>query len=155
MSADRNIYQMDLAGLLLDEAQHLITQGYYEDALQKLQKCLQLESGPTKRTAILDLTGYCFLRLGWYEEAVKVYTEYLKIYPMDNDGRFFLASAYAPLKWTDEAIKELKSILSSNPTDVLARHDLSLCYRDKGWLRESLEEMRIANKYAVTCGNAE
>jgi tetratricopeptide (TPR) repeat protein len=107
------------------------------------------------RALILNDLGYCFLRLGWYEEAVKVYIDYLKIYPTDNDARFFLASAYASLKWTDEAITELKTILRSDPTDVLARHDLGLCYRDKGWLRESLEEMRMANEYAVTYGNAE
>ena len=105
--------------------------------------------------SILDDLGYCFLTLGWFGEAVKSFSEYLKIRPSDIDGRFFLASAYASLKWTDEAIQELKKILVSDPTDVLARHDLGLCYRDKGWLKESLEEMRMANTYATTHGTAE
>jgi tetratricopeptide (TPR) repeat protein len=114
-----------------------------------------MECDTVKKAVILGDIGYCFLRLGWYEDAVKAYTQYLQIYPTDNDARFFLASAYASLKWTDEAIAELKGILATDPTDVLARHDLALCYRDKGWLRESLEEMRKASDYAATYGNAE
>jgi tetratricopeptide (TPR) repeat protein len=107
------------------------------------------------RGSILDALGYCHLSLGWFEEAPKAFSEYLKIHPSDIGGRFFLASAYASLKWTDEAIQELKKILASDPTDVLARHDLALSYRNKGWLKESLEEMRKANEYAIIYGNAE
>jgi tetratricopeptide (TPR) repeat protein len=145
----------EIISILRREARRLTDQGYYEEAAIKLRTCLQMECDTVKKAAILGNIGYCFLRLGWYEEAVKAYTQYLQIYPTDNDGRFFLASAYASLKWTDEAIAELKRILATDPTDVLARHDLALCYRDKGWLRESLEEMRKANEYAVTYGNAE
>ncbi len=140
---------------LMKEAYRLIDLGYYEDAIPHLQRCSGLKVGAIKRETILDNLGYCFLRLGWYEDAVKVYTQYLKIYPNDSDGRFFLASAYSSLKWTDEAIKELKTILASDPTDVLARHNMALCYREKGWLKEALEEIRKANEYAATCGNAE
>lgn len=155
MSIKANQNQSDFITALFDEARHLIEQRDHECAVKMLQKCLHLGPEPKMRALILNDLGYCFLRLGWYEEAVKVYIDYLKIYPTDNDARFFLASAYASLKWTDEAITELKTILRSDPTDVLARHDLGLCYRDKGWLRESLEEMRMANEYAVTYGNAE
>jgi tetratricopeptide (TPR) repeat protein len=114
-----------------------------------------LERDAVKKAAILSDIGYCFLSLGWYEDAVNVYKQLIKVYPHDADMRFFLASAYASLKRTDEAITELKTILRSDPTDVLARHDLALCYRDKGWLRESLEEMRKANEYAAIYGNSE
>jgi len=145
----------EIISLLRREARRLTDQEYYEEAAIKLRTCLQMECDTVKKAPILGNIGYCFLRLGWYEEAVKAYTQYLQIYPSNNDARFFLASAYASLKWTDEAITELKTILRSDPTDVLARHDLGLCYRDKGWLKESLEEMRMANEYAVTYGNAE
>ena len=145
----------EIISLLRREARRLTDQGYYEEAAIKLRTCLQMECDTVKKAVILGDIGYCFLRLGWYEDAVKAYTQYLEICPSNNDARFFLASAYASLKWTDEAITELKAILRSYPTDVLARHDLALCYRDKGWLRESLEEMRKANEYAATYGNAE
>jgi tetratricopeptide (TPR) repeat protein len=133
----------------------LIEQGCYQEAAMEFLRCTPLERNPLKRAASLKELGYCYLRLGWFEDAVKVYKELLEVYPNDADIRFYLASAYASLKWTDEAIAELKTILRSDPTDVLARHDLGLCYRDKGWLRESLEEMRKANEYAATYGNAE
>jgi len=145
----------EIISLLRREARRLTDQGYYEEAAIKLRTCLQMECDTVKKAPILGNIGYCFLRLGWYEDAVKAYTQYLEICPSNNDARFFLASAYASLKWIDEATTELNTILRSDPTDVLARHDLSLCYRDKGWLRESLEEMRKANEYAVTYGNAE
>jgi|GEM_PF-304680 tetratricopeptide (TPR) repeat protein len=145
----------EIISLLRREARRLTDQEYYEEAAIKLRTCLQMECDTVKKAVILGDIGYCFLRLGWYEDAVKAYTQYLQIYPTDNDARFFLASAYASLKWTDEAIAELKGILATDPTDVLARHDLALCYRDKGWLRESLEEMRKASDYAATYGNAE
>ena len=141
--------------IIMREACRLRDQGYHEDAAIEFQRCLRLERDAVKKAAILSDIGSCFLSLGWYEDAVRIYATCLKICPTDNDARFFLASAYASLKWTDEAITELKTILRSDPTDVLARHDLGLCYRDKGWLRESLEEMRKANEYAATYGNAE
>ena len=86
--------------LLIDEAKDLMEQGYYERAAQILQECLQLELGLETRGSILDDLSYCFLRLGWFEEAAKAFTEYLKIRPSDIDGKFFLASVYASLKWT-------------------------------------------------------
>jgi len=153
MCIKANQNQSDFITALFDEARHLIEQRDHECAVKMLQKCLHLGPEPKMRTLILNDLGYCFLRLGWYEDAVKAYTQYLEICPSNNDARFFLASAYASLKWTDEAIAELKRILATVPTDVLARHDLALCYRDNGWLKESLEEMRKANDHAKTQGN--
>jgi len=141
--------------VITKEGHWLIDQGCYEEAAIEFLMCLPLERDSLKRAASLRELGYCYLKLGWFEDAVKVYKELLEAYPHDPDIRFYLASAYASLKWTDEAIAELKTILRSDPTDVLARHDLSLCYRDKGWLRESLEEMRKANEYAAIYGNTE
>ena len=140
---------------LIVEARHSIDSGDYEDTAMKLNQCLQLEADPKGKAAILDDLGYCFLRLGWFEEAAKVYTEYLNILPFDNDARFFLASAYASLGWKWDAIKELRTILASDTNDVLARHDLALCYRNMGWMKESLEEMKIANANAMICGNVD
>lgn len=151
MAKDNNTLQ--IISVLMEEANKSMKQKDYENAVMKFQQCLRLEKKLKNRAIILDKIGYCFLDLGWFEEAVKTYSEYLKIYPYENDGRFFLASAFASLKWIDEAIEELKTILISDPADVLARHDLALCYRDKGWLRESLEEMRMANACTAHYGN--
>jgi tetratricopeptide (TPR) repeat protein len=143
----------EVISILMKEARRSMDHEHFEDAVIKLQRCLQLEDEPKGRLPILDDLGYCFLKLGWFQEAVNAYTEYLKILPSDNDGRFFLASAYASLKWTGDAIEELRTILSTDPNDVLARHDLALCYRDMGWMKESLEEMKIANAKAMIYGN--
>jgi tetratricopeptide (TPR) repeat protein len=140
---------------LIKEVRHCMDEGYYEEAISKLQKCLSMDIELKDRLSVFDELGYCFLRLGWYETAVKTYDQILKVNPSDNDSRFYRASAYASLKWIDEAIQELKIILASDPTDVLARHDLALCYRSKGWMQESLEEMKTAKKYAETYSNPE
>jgi tetratricopeptide (TPR) repeat protein len=144
-----------IISVLMKEARHSMDHDHFEDAVSKLQRCLQLEDEPERRTIILNDLGYCFLKLGWFEEAVNAYTEYLEILPSDNDGRFFLASAYASLKWTKDAIEELRTILFSDPNDVLARHDLGLCYRNMGWMKESLEEMKRANAKTAIYGNSE
>jgi len=141
--------------MITGESYCLIDQGCYQEAAIEFLRCAPLERDPLKRAASLKELGYCYLRLGWFEDAMKIYKQLLEVYPDDADIRFFLASAYASLKWTDGAIIELKTILRLDPTDVLARHDLSLCYRDKGWLRESLEEMRKANECAIIYGNSE
>ncbi|MGO8988303.1 MAG: tetratricopeptide repeat protein [bacterium] len=151
---DKSDKTHQIISVLMKEARHSIDHEHFEDAVIKLQRCLQLEDGPGSRTAILDDLGYCFLRLGWFEDAVKIYKEYLKLLPSDNDGRFFLASAYASLKWTSDAIEELRALLGSDPNDVLARHDLALCYRNMGWMKESLAEMKIANAKAMIYGNS-
>lgn len=153
MSKDYETHQ--IISILMKEARHCMDHEHFEDAVLKLQRCLQLEDEPEWRAAILDELGYCFLRLGWFEEAVKIYTHLLKTNSSDNDWRFFLASAYASLKWTGDAIEELRTILASDPNDVLARHDLALCYRDIGWMKESLEEMKRADAYALIYGNPE
>jgi tetratricopeptide (TPR) repeat protein len=139
--------------IFIEEVHRFIEQGFYNEAVSELQKCLRMEIGFENRLSVLDELGYCFLRLGWYEDAVRTYNQILEVKPSDNDSRFFRASAYASLKWIDEAIQELKTIIASDPTDVLARHDLALCYRSKGWMQESLEEMRTAKRYAETYGN--
>jgi tetratricopeptide (TPR) repeat protein len=145
----------EFISFLMNEARHSIDYGHFEDAVIKLQRCLRLENEPESRLIILNSLGYCFLRLGWFEEAVKVYTESLRADPFDNDSRFYLASAYASLRWTADAIKELRTILSTDPNDVLAHHDLALCYRDMGWMKESLEEMKKAKAKAMAYGNTE
>jgi tetratricopeptide (TPR) repeat protein len=142
-----------IISVLMKEACHSMDHEHFEDAVLKLQRCLQLEDEPEWRAPILNELGYCFLRLGWFEEAVKVYTQLLKANPADNDSRFFLASAYASLKWTNDAIEELRTILAIDLNDALAHHDLGLCYRDLGWMKESLEEMKIANAKAMIYGN--
>jgi tetratricopeptide (TPR) repeat protein len=139
----------------MKEARHSMAHEHFEDAVIKLQRCFQLKDEPESRAAILDDLGYCFLKLGWFEEAIKVYTHLLEANPSDNDSRFFLASAYASLKWMGDAIEELRTILSSDPNDVLARHDLGLCYRNMGWMKESLEEMKRTEANAMIYGNAD
>ena len=96
-----------IISVLIKEARHSMDHEHFEDAVLKLQLCLQLEGEPEWRATILDELGYCFLRLGWFEEAVNIYTELLRANPFDNDSRFYLASAYASLKWTGESIEEL------------------------------------------------
>jgi tetratricopeptide (TPR) repeat protein len=152
---DKSDKTHQIISALTKEARHSMNHEHFQDAVIKLQRCLQLEEEPGWRTGILDDLGYCFLKLGWFEEAIKVYTRLLQANPSDNDSRFFLASAYASLKWTGDAIKELKTILASDPNDVLARHDLGLCYRNMEWMKESLEEMKIAHTKAMTYGNCE
>jgi tetratricopeptide (TPR) repeat protein len=144
-----------IISVLMKEARHSMDHEHFEDAVLKLQRCLQLEEEPKSRAAILRDLGYCFLRLGWFEDAVKIYKECLELLPSNNDDRFFLASAYASLKWANDAIEELRTILSTDPNDVLAHHDLGLCHRDLGWMDESLEEMKIACTKAMIYGNPE
>lgn len=141
----------------IDEARNCIEHGSFEDAISILQSCLYREkiSSANLKPNILYELGYCYLRLGWFKEAVEVYNQYIEANPSNPDARFFRASAYASLQWTDEAIKELRIILSSDSTDVLARHELALCFRDKGWIKESLNEMKRANAYAMIYGNPE
>ncbi len=124
---DKSDKTHQIISVLMNEARHSMDHEHFEDAALKLQRCIQMEDESESREAILNELGYCFLRLGWFEEAVKIYEEYLKLLPSDNDGRFFLASAYASLKWTGDAIEELRTILSTDQNDVLARHDLALC----------------------------
>jgi tetratricopeptide (TPR) repeat protein len=142
----------DIIGTLMEESFNSIDQGCHEDAVHKLQTCLQLEDRVKNRATIFNKLGQCFLDLRLHEEALKAYAQFLEVYPSDNDGRFFLAHAYACLGWYDEAIVELKSILASDPSDFLARHGLALCYRDTGRLEEALREIRRANVYATNYG---
>lgn len=140
---------------LLDEADNLIDQRYYEAAIPKLKYCLRFEDDSLIRGSIVFHLGYCYIMMGWYNEAVKIYTQHLKDFSEDNDIRFALASAYGSMSWTDESINELKKIIELDPTDVLAYHDLGLCYKDKGWIKESLETLNFAKENALIYGDDE
>jgi Flp pilus assembly protein TadD len=152
---DKSDKTHQIISVLMKEARHSMNHEHFEDAVLKLQQCLQLEDEPKGRTVILNELGYCFLRLGWFEEAIKVYTQLLEANSSDNDSRFFLASSYASLKWTGDAVQELRTILTLDSNDVLARHDLALCYRNMGWMKEALDEMKRAHTKALIYGNPE
>jgi len=137
------------------EASDLIDQGYYEDAVSKLTQCLSLEEDRNERAVIFCELGFCLIRMGCYEDAVRIFSQHLQADPFDNDARFYLASTYASMGWTDESTAELKKILASDPTDVLAYHALGLCYRDRGWLKDSLKVMRAAKEQAIIYGTVE
>ncbi|MGD0919783.1 MAG: hypothetical protein ABSB22_25380 [Thermodesulfobacteriota bacterium] len=74
-----------IISVLMREARHSMDHEHFEDAVIKLQRCLQLDDEPGWRTGILDDLGYCFLKFGWFEEAIKVYTQLLEN-PSDNDS---------------------------------------------------------------------
>ena len=135
------------------QASHLIDQGLFEEAISQLNRCLSLEDEPEARADIFCELGFCFLRMGWYEDGMRIFSQRLETSPFDNDARFYLANAYNSMGWINESIAEFKKILASDPTDVLSYHGLSLCYKDKGWLRESLEIMRAAKEQAAVHGN--
>ena len=79
---DKSDKTHQIISVLMKEARHSMDHEHFEDAVLKLQRCLQLEDEPESRAAILDDLGYCFLRLGWFEEAVKVYTQLLEANPV-------------------------------------------------------------------------
>ena len=147
--------KVDTTQKLWREACALVNQGYYKEAIPKLQKCLEMLDDPVKKRLVMCEIGVCCSMLHWHNEAVQIYSEYLKDFPFDNDARFFLASAYGSMKWTDESIEELKKIIELDPTDVLAYHDLGLCYKDKGWYNEALETLTYAKENAMVFGNQE
>jgi Tfp pilus assembly protein PilF len=137
------------------QASHLIDQGFFEEAISQLKRCLSLEDEPDERANILCELGFCFLRMGWHEDAVRIFSQHLQTNSFDNDARFYLASAYASMGWTNESVTELRKILASDPTDVLAYHALALCYRDRHWLQEALEIMKAGKEQAAVYGNQE
>jgi tetratricopeptide (TPR) repeat protein len=137
------------------EASHLIDQGFFEEAISRLNQCLLVEDGPDERADILCELGFCFLRMGWYEDAVKIFSQHLQANPFDNDSRFYLASGYASMGWIEQSTAELRKILACDPTDVLACHALGLCFKDQGWVKESLEIMRVAKDQAAVHGTQE
>jgi tetratricopeptide (TPR) repeat protein len=153
MSKDADLTKALFA--LIEKAQSSIDYGDYEAAIPLLQNALETDDLLISDSSCLNDLAYCYLRLGWFSDAIHILNRCLELDPSDLDARFYRASAYASLKWTEEAMKELKTILTLDPTDILSRHDLALCYRDKGWLKDALEEMKRANAYAMIYGNSE
>jgi hypothetical protein len=64
-----------IISILMKDAHYSIKHGHHEDAVSKLQECLRLEDEPDSRVTILDDLGCCFLRLRWFEDAVKSVNE--------------------------------------------------------------------------------
>ncbi len=61
---DKSDKPHQIISVLMEEARHSMDQGHFEDAVLKLQRCLQLGDEPKSGAAILGELGYCFLRLG-------------------------------------------------------------------------------------------
>jgi len=52
-----------IISVLMKEARHSMHHEHFEEAVIKLQRCLQLEDESESRAAILSELGYCFFEI--------------------------------------------------------------------------------------------
>ena len=77
-------------------ALRLSRNGKFDEAIPLFQEA---QRNPRRRIAAMNQTGLCFFRKGWHTDAIDIYKNAIKIYPINDDSigkelRYNLARAY-------------------------------------------------------------
>ncbi len=99
------------------EGRRLISEKKYEDALEALNKALELNP---KQEYALSIKGYALGNLGRYDEALAALNAYLEIKPKDSFALLAKGAVLANLGKYDEALAVLNAALEIKPKDSFA-----------------------------------
>jgi tetratricopeptide (TPR) repeat protein len=91
----------------------LLERGFVEEALFEYEKEIKGESSPQ----LLNKTAFLYMKLGRYEEALKICDSVLKNYPFNYTANFQKGKVLNLMGKKDEAIFYLKSAAYINPFD--------------------------------------
>jgi len=91
----------------------LLERGFIEEALFEYEKEIKIESSPQ----LLNKTAFLYMKLGRYEDALKVCDSVLKNYPFNYTANFQKGKVLNLMGRKDEAIFYLKSAAYINPFD--------------------------------------
>lgn len=84
----------------------------YDEAIPLFQEA---QRNPRRRIAAMNHTGMCFFKKGWHTDAIDIYKDAIKIYPINDDSigkelRYNLARAYEELNEKANALEIYRKI---------------------------------------------
>ena len=88
--------------------------------------------------------GYCYGRLGRYQEAIEAYKQAIKIRPDDAEAHNNISIAYGKLGRYQEAIEACKQAIRIKPDNADAHNTLGIAYGNLGRYQEAIESFKQA-----------
>ena len=130
-------------GQLLSQAQDLIGQERFAEAIAPMAEAVALEPGSPGLHANL---GNLYLETGRYADAVASLRRALTLNPRIGIAYWRLGIALQALNHSDEAIEAFRKALEVRPDLVDAHARLGLLYMARGMKREAVESCRSASE---------
>jgi tetratricopeptide (TPR) repeat protein len=101
--------------------------------------------------------GYCYGKLGRYQDAIESYKQSIGIKPDDAEAHYNLGNAYGNLGHYQDAVKSYMQAIRISPDYVLAHYNLGIAYGNLGRLQEAIESykqaIRIEPNFALAHNN--
>lgn len=126
------------AHVRLGEA-HLIGMANAKDAVEPLQRALQLQSDLFKARRLL---GTAYLRLNQIDEAI----HHLKQAPQDSEARYLLGLVYFQAEDFRQAIPYFEAVIKRQNRHAKAHFNLGNCYLRTGKITEGRAALRTFEK---------
>ena len=126
------------AHVRLGEA-HLIGMANAEEAVEPLQRALQLQPGRFKARRLL---GTAYLRLNQIDEAI----HHLKQAPQDSEARYLLGLAYFQAEDFKQAILYFEAVIKRQNRHAKAHFNLGNCYLRTGKITQGRAALRTFEK---------
>jgi Flp pilus assembly protein TadD len=90
------------------------------------------------------VVGYCYSKLGRYQDAIESYKQAIRIKPDDAMAHYNLGFAYGNLGRYQDAIEAFKQAVRIKPDDAVAHHGLGLIYCQFGLRQDAVESFKQA-----------
>lgn len=119
--------------------------GRYDEALEKLQKSLSLDS---KFVDTYVFLGEVYRHKGQLDEAISAYQKALEIKPDEVSANRGLALVYAYQGETEKAIEREQAVIQASPNDSQAHQHLAILYQQQGQLDAAQREAEMAAQLA-------
>ena len=88
--------------------------------------------------------GYCYSKLGRYQEGIESYKQAIKIKPDFAESHYNLGVAYSKLGRSQEAIESFKQAIRIKPDFAEAHYNLGIAYSNLGRYQDEIESYKQA-----------
>ncbi len=121
-----------LAGTILGQGIDYFQDGKYDLAVQAFKRSAALSPYSDNSAKAYDYIGKAFIKLDKTDEAIKIYKEAIRIYPMDDSLHLALGDIYLQEDRLEEAAGAYEAAVRINPNNAESQYSLGQCYLKAG-----------------------
>ena len=129
-----------LSGNLLGQGIDLYQKGNYDRAISAFKRSAALSPYSNNTASAYDYIGKAYLAQEKTAEAIKVYKEASRIYPMRDEFHLALGDIYLKEEMQNDALKEFEAAVKLNPDSAESRYSLGQSYVTAGQLEAAREQ---------------
>lgn len=129
-----------LAATLLGQGIDSFQKGDYGHAISAFKRSAALSPFSDNAAKSYDYMGKTYLKQGNTDEAIKVYQEAVRIYPVRDEFHLALGDIYLKKAMPNDALREFEAAVKLDPGSVESRYSLGQSYLTSGRLDDAKEQ---------------